>query len=150
MGFHPYFTVGSAQVDTDTLTLPFSEVLEFERLIPTGRVLSVEDAGLDFRAGRVIGDTKFNHCFANPTRGADGLARVRLNYGLRAFAVWLDESFDYVVIYTGDALPAGVARTSIAIEPMSSATDALNHPEWGLHRLNIGSTLATQWGVTFG
>ncbi len=150
MGFHPYFTVGSAQVDTDTLTLPFNEVLEFENLIPTGRVLSVEEAGLDFRTGRVIGDTKFNHCFASPTRGPDGLARVRLSYGLRAFAVWMDESFDYVVIYTGEALPAGLKRASIAIEPMSSATDALNHPEWGLHRLNIGSTLASQWGVTFG
>lgn len=150
MGFHPYFTVGSAQVDTDTLTLPFSEVLEFERLIPTGRVLSVEEVGLDFRGGRVIGPTKFNHCFASPTRGADGLVRVRLNYGLRAFAVWMDESFDYVVIYTGDALPAGVARSSIAIEPMSSATDALNRPEWGLRRLSVGSTHVAQWGVTFG
>lgn len=150
MGFHPYFTVGSAQIDSDTLTLPFNEVLEFEQLIPTGRVQSVDDAGFDFRAGRVIGTTKFNHCFASPTRGADGLVRVRLNYGLRAFAVWMDESFDYVVIYTGDALPPGIARSSIAIEPMSSATDALNHPEWGLRRLNIGSTHHAQWGVTFG
>ncbi len=150
MGFHPYFTVGSAQIDTDTLTLPFSEVLEFERLIPTGRVVSVEEAGLDFRSGRVIGATKFNHCFTRPTRGADGLVRVRLNYGLRAFAVWMDESFDYVVIYTGDALPPGVARASIAIEPMSSATDALNHPDWGLRRLSVGSTHLAQWGVTFG
>jgi aldose 1-epimerase len=150
MGFHPYFTVGSAQVDTDTLTLPFSEVLEFEQLIPTGRVLPVDAAGLDFRAGRVIGDTKFNHCFTSPTRGPDGLVRVRLNYGLRAFAVWMDESFDYVVIYTGDALPPGVARSSIAIEPMSSATDALNHPEWGLRRLPVGSSHLAQWGVTFG
>ncbi len=150
MGFHPYFTVGSAQVDTDTLTLPFSEVLEFERLIPTGRVMPVEEVGMDFRGGRVIGATKFNHCFATPTRGTDGLVRVRLNYGLRAFAVWMDESFDYVVVYTGDALPAGVARGSIAIEPMTSATDALNHPEWGLRRLSLGSTHVAQWGVTFG
>jgi aldose 1-epimerase len=150
MGFHPYFTVGSAQVDSDTLLLPFSEVLEFERLIPTGRVLSVQEAGLDFRAPRVIGATQFNHCFASPTRGADGLVRVRLNYGLRAVTVWMDESFDYCVVYTGDALPPGVARTSIAIEPMTCGSDALNHPEWGLHGLNIGSTIATQWGVTFG
>ena len=150
MGFHPYFTVGSTTIDNDTLTLPFSEVLEFERLIPTGRVLPAAEAGLDFQAGRVIGSTKFNHCFTTPTRGPDGLARVRLNYGLRAFAVWMDATFDYVVIYTGDALPPGVARSGIAIEPMSSATDALNHPEWGLCRLSVGSTLAATWGVTFG
>lgn len=150
MGFHPYFTVGSEQIDSDTLTLPFRDVLEFERLIPTGRVLPVAEVGLDFQAGRVIGATRFNHCFTTPSRGPDGLVRVRVNYGLRAFAVWMDESFDYVVIYTGDALPPGVARSSIAIEPMSSATDALNHPEWGLRRLSVGSTHVAQWGVTFG
>lgn len=141
MGFHPYFTVGSDRIDSDTLTLPFSHVLEFERLIPTGRVLPVAEAGLDFQSGRVIGATKFNHCFTTPARGADGLARVRLHYGLRAFAVWMDESFDYVVIYTGDALPPGVARTSIAIEPMSSATDALNHPEWGFAACRSGQPM---------
>lgn len=150
MGFHPYFTVGSALIDTDTLRLPFNEVLEFENLIPTGRVLTVDEAGLDFRIGKVIGSIPFNNCFLSPNRDPDGLVRVRLNFGLRAFTVWMDESFDYCVVYTGDALPPGVARTSIAIEPMSCGSDALNHPEWGLHRLNIGSTLATQWGVTFG
>ena len=147
MGFHPYFTVGSVHVDTDALTLPFSEVLEFDRLIPTGRVLSVEEAGLDFRAGRLIGETRFNHCFAAPTRDTDGLVRVRLGNGARALTVWMDESFDFVVIYTGEALPPDLRRTSIAIEPMSSATDALNHPEWGLHRLAVGSTHVGQWGV---
>jgi aldose 1-epimerase len=150
MGFHPYFTVGSAQVDTDTLQLPFDEVLEFERLIPTGKVIAVAEAGLDFRAGRVIGSTQFNHCFLSPTRGTDGLVRVRLSDGLRAFSVWMDESFNYCVVYTGDALPPGAARASIAIEPMSCGSDALNHPEWGLHRLSVGSTLTTTWGVTLG
>ena len=150
MGFHPYFTVGSSLVDTDTLRLPFNEVLEFEQLIPTGRVMTVADAGLDFRAGKVIGGTRFNHCFLSPIREPDGLVRVRLSVGIRAFTVWMDESFDYCVVYTGDALPPGVARSSIAIEPMSCGSDALNHPDWGLHRLNVGSRLATQWGVTFG
>ena len=150
MGFHPYFTVGSAQVDVDTLQLPFNEVLEFERLIPTGKVMGVAEAGLDFRDGRVIGSTQFNHCFLSPSRGVDGRVRVRLTSGLHACSVWMDEAFDYCVVYTGDALPPGVARTSIAIEPMSCGSDALNHPEWGLARLGIGSTLRTQWGVTFG
>lgn len=150
MGFHPYFTVGSAQVDEDTLTVPFDDVLEFSDLLPTGRVLGVAEAGLDFRSPRLIGDTTINHCFASPIRGVDGLARVTLTYGLRSFAVWMDESFGYVVIYTGDALPQGVRRTSIAIEPMTCATDALNHPAWGLRELAVGSRHVAQWGVTFG
>ncbi|MBC7841721.1 MAG: aldose epimerase [Gemmatimonadaceae bacterium] len=150
MGFHPYFTVGSVLVDSDTLTLPFAEVLEFEQLIPTGRVLPVDEARLDFRTPRAIGSTQFNHCFARPTRGADGLVRVRLANGSMSLAVWMDESFDYCVVYTGDALPSGVARRSIAIEPMTCGSDALNHPEWGLRRLESGSTLAGRWGVALG
>lgn len=150
MGFHPYFTVGSPLVDADTFTLPFRDVLEFERLIPTGRVMRVEDSGLDFRAPRVIGGTAFNHCFASPTRDADGLVRVRLQNGAREVVVWMDASFDYCVVYTGDALPAGIGRASIAIEPMTCGSDALNHPEWGLQRLARGATLASRWGVTLG
>ena len=147
MGFHPYFTVGSPLVNADTLTLPFAEVLEFGQLIPTGTVLGVGEAGLDFRAPREIGTTQFNHCFAAPTRDASGRAIVTLQGPPRAVHVWMDESFGHVVIYTGDALPPTLARTSIAIEPMTCATDALNHPAWGLLRLQAGETHVARWGV---
>jgi aldose 1-epimerase len=150
MGFHPYFTVGSPRVDGDMLALPFGDVLEFEQLIPTGRVLSAEAAGRDFQTSRVIGDTTFNHCFLRPTRDADGLARVRLSNAQRACTVWMDDGFAYCVVYTGDALPSAIARASIAIEPMTCGSDAFNHPEWGLHRLKPAATLAARWGVTCG
>lgn len=147
MGFHPYFTVGSDTVDGDTFTLPFGEVLEFEHLIPTGNVLDVAAAELDFRDGRMIGATRFNHCFGAPARDGDGLARVSLGNGDRRLVVWMDESFGYVVVYTGEALPPALRRTSIAIEPMSGATDSLNHPAWGLHRLAPGDLFVGRWGV---
>jgi aldose 1-epimerase len=150
MGFHPYFTVGSPVVNTDRLLLPFRHVLEFDRLIPTGRVLAVHDAGLDFTHSRVVGDTVFNHCFAAPVRDTDGLVRVRFGNGIRELVIWMDEAFDHVVVYTGDALAPSLRRASIAIEPMSSATDALNHPEWGLHRLAPKATLRGAWGVELG
>ncbi len=150
MGFHPYFTVGSAVVDPDRLLLPFQRVLEFERLVPTGRVLPVEDVGLDFTRTRAIGDTVFNHCFSAPVRDADGTARVRFGNAVREVVVWMDETFDYLVVYTGDALAPALRRASIAIEPMSSATDALNHPEWGLRRLAPGATMSGRWGVELG
>jgi aldose 1-epimerase len=148
MGFHPYFTVGSPLVDADTLTLPFSEVLEFEQLIPTGTVHTVAEAGLDFRAPRRIGDTRFNHCFARPSLGADGRTTVILHGATRAVHVWLDASFGHVVLYTGEALPPALRRTSLAIEPMTCATDALNHPAWGLRRLTPHETHTASWGVS--
>lgn len=148
MGFHPYFSVGSPLVDADTLTLPFSEVLEFEQLIPTGKVESVTDAGLDFRTLRKIGDTRFNHCFAAPTPGPGGRTTVTLQGATHAVHVWMDASFGHVVLYTGEALPAELRRTSLAIEPMTCATDALNHPTWGLRRLTPDETLTATWGVS--
>lgn len=147
MGFHPYFTVGSPLVDADTLTLPFSEVLEFEQLIPTGTVHPVAQTGLDFRTPRRVADTRFNHCFAGPSLGADGRTTVILHGATRAVHVWMDASFGHVVLYTGEALPPALRRTSLAIEPMTCATDALNHPEWGLRRLAPQETLAATWGV---
>jgi aldose 1-epimerase len=147
MGFHPYFTLGSTHVDGDVLTLPFTQVLEFERLIPTGTILSVVDAGLDFTSPRQIGETCFNHCFLAPLRDADGLARVRLQRGARQVTVWMDRAFNYVVLYTGEGLATAVRRTSLAIEPQSCASDAFNHPEWGLVRLPVGETLDATWGV---
>ena len=151
MGFHPYLTVGSALVDADTLTLPFDEVLEFERLIPTGRVLAVDAADLDFRTSRAIGATAFNHCFASPRRDADGRTRVTVRGTDRSLTVWMDEAFGHVVLYTGEALPPHLRRTSLAIEPMSAASNALNHPEWGLlRRLAPGATFCGTWGVQAG
>ncbi|MCC7052179.1 MAG: hypothetical protein IT355_02860 [Gemmatimonadaceae bacterium] len=147
MGFHPYFTTGSDVVNSDTFTLPCAEVLEFERLIPTGAVHEVASAGLDFRAGRVVGETAFNHCFASPDRDDDGLVRVRLSNGARTVVVWMDEAFDYVVVYTGEALPPALRRRSLAIEPMSGTTDSLNHQDWGLHRLRPGDMFVGRWGV---
>ena len=147
MGFHPYFTVGSPLVDADTLTLPFREVLEFEALIPTGRVQHVADAGLDFQTARPIGATRFNHCFASPVPGPDGRTTVTLTGPGRAVQVWMDASFGHVVLYTGEALPPAHRRTSLAIEPMTCATDALNHPEWGLTRLPPHETHTATWGV---
>ncbi|MES3033558.1 MAG: aldose epimerase [Gemmatimonadota bacterium] len=147
VGFHPYFTVGSPVVDGDVLELPFGEVLEFEQLVPTGEVTWVSETELDFRVARPIADTRFNHCFAAPARDATGRAIVTLRGGDRTVRVWMDDAFGHVVVYSGDALPAGVARTSIAIEPMTCATDALNHPNWGLIRLSPGETRVARWGV---
>ena len=146
-GFHPYFTVGSEWVDGDTLTLPFDSVLEMAQMIPTGKIFSVADAGLDFRTPTPIGTTAFNHCFAAPQRDGAGRANVTLAGNGKTVTVWMDEAFDYVVLYTGEATPPSFRRRSLAIEPMTCGSDAFNHPEWGLHRLEPGATFKGSWGV---
>ncbi|MBB6050964.1 aldose epimerase [Armatimonas rosea] len=148
VGFHPYFTVGSERVDGDRLTLPFDSVLEMKQFIPTGTIFSVAEAGLDYRTPTAIGSTVFNHCFLAPQRDAQGRANVTLASADAEVTVWMDEAFDYVVLYTGENMPAPYRRRSLAIEPMTCGSDAFNHPEWGLKRLEPGESFTGAWGVT--
>ncbi len=150
VGFHPYFTVGDGLIDTDSLELPFASRLEFgDALIPTGRILPLADTPYDFQTPRAIGDLKINTCYASPVRDADGNTRIRLTSAAtgRGVEVWMDETFEYVVLYSGDPLEETHRRRALAIEPMSCGSDAFNHPEWGLVALAAGETFAGSWGV---
>lgn len=152
-GFHPYFTVGSDHIDADTLYVPFSKHLEFgDYFLPTGRVLDVAGTPLDFRSPRTIGATPLNVCYLDPARDGDGKVRIRLTNpsGDRSVAVWLGDNYNYAVIYSGDALPEEHRRRSLAIEAQTCASDAFNHPEWGLVRLAPGQTHTGTWGVEVG
>lgn len=140
VGFHPYL-VGGATADETPLRLPASELVEFDdRLLPTGRVVPVPPE-LDFRAGRAIGPLALNHCFTGLKADADGFTRVQAG----EVELWMDRNFPFVVVYTGDALGPH-ARKSVAVEPMTCATDAFNHPGWGLKVLPPGGTMAGSWG----
>jgi aldose 1-epimerase len=149
-GFHPYFTVGSALIDADSLQVPMAATLEFENLLPTGRVLPVEGTAYDFRHGRLIDDTVFNTCYLHPLRDGDGLLRIRLAAAdtRRVVMVWMDDTFPYAVLYSGDPLPPTHCRRALAIEPMTCASDACKHHEWGLMVLAPDQALAGAWGVT--
>lgn len=139
-GFHPYLATQGG-VDQATLEVPAAQVVEFDGLLPTGRVLDVPPA-LDFRAPRRVGAARLNHCLTGLHRGDDGFARVRVG----DLELWMDGNFPYVVLYTGDALGQD-ARRSLAVEPMTCATDALNHPAWGLRVLRPGETMQGTWGI---
>ncbi len=137
VGFHPYFTVGTGSINEAEVEIPASRYLEFgDRLVPTGKVLSVEGTHWDFRRLRMIGDTRLNHCYMDLLRDSAGwsVASLRNPRDGRRVTVAMDASFTALVIYTGDAITEA-PRLALAIEPMTCATDAFNHPEWGLKRL---------------
>lgn len=137
VGFHPYFTVGTSRIDEAEAKIPGAGYLEFnERLAPTGTILSVAGTDWDYRDYRPIGNRRFNHCYVHLERDADGMATASLRHGEsgRVFDIVMDRSFFAVVVYTSDAI-ADAPRRAFAIEPMTCATDAFNHPEWGLKRL---------------
>lgn len=150
VGFHPYFTVGTSQVDQAILRSPAREIVELgPDLLPTGSILPVRGNEMDFLEPRAIGGLRINHCLTKMDRGQDGMARVELSSptGDRRTTVWMDEAFRYLVLYTGDAIP-GEARKSLAIEPMTCATDAFNRPSWGLRVLAPGQEFSGRYGIT--
>jgi aldose 1-epimerase len=140
-GAHPYLTTGGLADDVE-LTIPARTVLvSDERSIPVDRK-AVEGTDLDFRAAKPTGSVQLDHCFTDLERDEHGRARVEL--GSRA-ALWVDESFPYLMVFTGDALP-DVARRSVAVEPMTCAPNAFRSGD-GLIRLEPGQTHSGTWGI---
>ena len=127
-GQHPYVTVGTALVDSASLHLPAHARLELdaERRLPTGTRLPVDGTEFDFRTPRPIGASVLDDCFTVLDRGDDGLARVRLADPAtdRAVTMWMDASYRYVQVFSGDTLPAARRRRGLAIEPMTCPPNA--------------------------
>jgi aldose 1-epimerase len=135
-------------VDSVTLSVPAPTVLRSnEREIPTGEE-PVERTEHDFRRPRRIGSTRLDHAFTDLQRDADGLARVTLTNpeGDRSLALWVDEAYGYLMLFTGDGLPE-VARRSIAVEPMTCPPNALRSGK-ALIRLEPGKSFASGWGIS--
>ena len=142
VGAHPYLAGGGGLVDALELRIPAGTALiSDERSIPIGRQ-SVDGTELDFRVPTAIGPVRLDHCFTDLDRDDNGRTRVEL--GGRA-ALWVDESFPYLMVFTGDALP-DVARRSLAVEPMTCAPNAFRSGD-GLIRLEPGQTHSGTWGI---
>jgi aldose 1-epimerase len=62
-----------------------------------------------------------------------------------ATTLWADESYPYLMIFTGDGLP-DVERRSIAVEPMTCAPNAFRSGE-GLVRLEPSERHVAEWGI---
>jgi aldose 1-epimerase len=146
-GAHPYLKVGADTIDSAILRAPGRTVLRSdERGIPVGAE-SVEGTEFDFRRPRAIEATKLDHTFTDLERGEDGLARVELRDPKhpRGLTIWVDETYPYVQLFTGDSLP-DVARRSLAVEPMTCPPNALRSGE-ALIRLEPGESFANAWGI---
>ncbi|MBK9306288.1 MAG: hypothetical protein IPM58_04180 [Nitrospira sp.] len=149
VGFHPYFTVGSSLIDEAEARIPCAGYLEFnERLAPTGSITTVAGTPWDYRQFRAVGRQRFNHCYVHLERDAQEMATASLRHVAsgRVIDIVMDAAFSALVVYTGDAI-ADTPRAALAIEPMTCATDAFNHPEWGLKRLEPSETFSGRYAI---
>jgi aldose 1-epimerase len=147
-GAHPYFRVGDVPADEVELCVGAAEWIDVDaRSIPTRR-RPIEGSPVDFRRPRVIGSAHVDHAFTGLERDGEGVARVLLRSGRRELRVWLDRSFGFVQVYTGDTLPdRSRRRQSIAVEPTTCAPNAFNSGD-GLTVLEPGGSFEGSWGVT--
>jgi aldose 1-epimerase len=146
-GQHPYLTLGTPTVDTLRLRVP-GRVVTFsdERGFPV-RSAPVDGTEYDFRAGREIGGTVLDNAFTELERDGDGRARVLLDdvAGDAGVTVWVEESYRYLMLYTGDSHP-DVARRGLAVEPMTCPPNAFRTGD-SVIRLEPGESVATSWGI---
>ena len=115
---------------------------------PTGRQ-PVDGTPYDFRTARPIGDTEIDYAFSDLRRDGDGRCRLMLSSPAGSTVTfWVDETFPFIEVFTGDALPDETRRRrGLGVEPMSAPPNALASGE-DLRVLSPGETWVGQWGIT--
>jgi aldose 1-epimerase len=146
-GAHPYLTLGTRSIDHLLLRVPAQTILRSdERGLPAGTA-AVAGTAFDFQQPRPIGSTRLDTAFTDLARDRDGCARVALrdpDSGAQV-CLWVDRSYPYLMVFTGDALP-NVNRRSLAVEPMSCPPNAFRTGD-ALVRLPPGASFTGTWGI---
>jgi len=146
-GAHPYLTLGTPTVDPLVVRAPGRTVLHFdERGLPLDEE-PADGTEYDFRTAKAIGATRLDNAYTDLERDADGVARVELRRpdSSASVSLWLDETYGYLQLFTGDPLPS-VNRRSIAVEPMTCAPNAFRTGK-GLLVLEPGASTTSTWGI---
>ena len=146
-GSHPYLNVGGETVDSVHLRAPGQTMLRLDDRGAPVSATPVEGTEYDFRQSRQIGATKLDNAFTDLDRADDGLARVELRHpdDGTEITLWLDESYPYLQLFTGDSQPS-VKRRSLAVEPMTCPPNAFRTGE-GVVVLEPGESTAAEWGI---
>ena len=148
LGFHPYVSAGSgATIDDCTLHIDASR-----RLLVDNRLIPVDDESVagtadDFRGDRPLAGRVLDTGFTDVTADAAGQSFVRVaSSDGHTVEVWADANFGFWQVYSGDELPAPLARRSLAVEPMTAAPNAFQ-TGLGLRRLEPAEFVTSRWGA---
>ena len=147
-GQHPYLSPGDGTINECTLHLEADTRIDTdtERQLPTG-VEPVAGTPYDFREPRTIGDLQVDYAFTDLARDRDGRAWIRLTGTDRdTAAIWVDESYPIIEVYTADTLEPERQRRGLGSEPMTCAPNAFQTGERIL-RLAPGDSITTAWGA---
>jgi aldose 1-epimerase len=131
MGWHPYFRLPGSRADDLVLTLDSQSIVPVdEDLMPRSGPVAIEEDALDFRRPAPVGSAALDVAYHTP-----GGRTARIANGELELQLSQDASFAFTQVF----IPPD--RRSVAIEPVTAATNAFSLPELGLTRLEPGSTL---------
>ena len=121
-GFHPYLSVGAdadGGIADAELHVPARTELLVDGGLPSGGTRAFDGA-----VGR-IGDRALDTPLTDLVRDDDGWARVRLRGVAGELELGVDGAWSWLQVYSGETLPAGERRRSLAVEPMTCPPNAL-------------------------
>jgi len=121
-GLHPYLSVGATEdgdIGQAELRLPARTALDVEQGLPTGG-----RRPFDGVVGP-IGDRALDDPLTDLERDDDGWARTVVSGPAGRVELAVDGAWPWLQAYTGDTLPTGQRRRSIAVEPMTCPPNAL-------------------------
>jgi aldose 1-epimerase len=122
VGMHPYLAVGTGEEGSlaeAELTVPARTALDVAGGLPVGTRRAFDGA-----IGR-IGDRQLDDPLTDLVRDDDGWARVRLRGPAGTLELAVDGAWPWLQVYSGDTLPSGQRRRSLAVEPMTCPPNAL-------------------------
>ena len=146
-GSHPYLIAGEAAVDDCELQAEATQwVPADDRGIPSGPPRDVAGSPFDFRAPRRLADTQLDHALTGLRRDEAGLAWAQLSGSAIKLGLWAGPGYDWLQVFTGDALAPQMRRKALAIEPMTCPANAFNSGD-GLLTLAPGDSVTHTWGI---
>jgi len=146
-GCHPYLTTGAVAIDGCELELPAAQWLPADdRGIPTGAPKDVAGTQFDFRARRLIADTSLDHALTGLARDESGRAWAHLADDTMELGLWAGPGYDWLQVFTGDALEPEHRRRALAIEPMTCPPNAFVTGD-DLLTLAPADSVTHSWGI---
>jgi aldose 1-epimerase len=148
-GQHPYLTAPGV-VDDCRLELDAGTYLQTDdRGLPTGRA-PVDGTQYDFRNARQVGEVELDVAFTDLARDDAGRACVTFTTDSGDVArVWVDRSYRYVELFTGDSVPdESRRRRSLGVEPMTAPPNAFADGV-DVTALEPGQSTTSAWGLQY-
>lgn len=145
IGAHPYFAFSA----DSAIVVAADQLCDIDgRKIPTGELIAPQAKGVQPHVPTPLDALELDDTFTGLRRDHEGRAHTVLRHPDGVVVdVWQGEGFDYVVVFISpESLWQDDPSSSIAIEPQTGPTDALNSGT-GLVWLEPGQSRAFTWGV---